>query len=85
MDDLYGSPTLDEVALFSRMFAEALEARLGEEVADKLSVEVSSPVSGPRYQHKCADHDLHSVSLFSNYSSNRLNHKRSLFSLYARV
>ncbi|KAK9918799.1 hypothetical protein WJX75_007027 [Coccomyxa subellipsoidea] len=43
MDDLYGSPTLDKVALFSRMFAEALEARLGEEVADKLSVEVSSP------------------------------------------
>ncbi|EIE18889.1 hypothetical protein COCSUDRAFT_45036 [Coccomyxa subellipsoidea C-169] len=43
MDDLYGSPTLDDVALFSSKFSQALDARLGEEAAGKLSVEVSSP------------------------------------------
>lgn len=44
MDDLYGSPSLDDVAAVSREFYKGLEAAIGEEAAGKLSVEVSSPV-----------------------------------------
>lgn len=45
LEDQYGSPTLDEIGLFSREFARALDAKIGEEAAGELSVEVSSPVS----------------------------------------
>lgn len=44
LDDLYGSPTLDEVEAFSREFYKGLEAALGAEGAGKLSIEISSPV-----------------------------------------
>lgn len=44
LDDLYGSPTLDEVEAFSREFYKELEAVLGAEGAGKLSIEISSPV-----------------------------------------
>ncbi|CAL8463893.1 g3428 [Coccomyxa elongata] len=43
LDDLYGSPTLDEVEAFSREFYKGLEAALGAEGAGKLSIEISSP------------------------------------------
>ena len=45
LKDKYGSPSLDEVSLFSREFYNALEAKIGEQAAGELSVEVSSPVS----------------------------------------
>ena len=44
LKDKYGSPSLDEISIFSREFYRALEAELGEQAAGKLSVEVSSPV-----------------------------------------
>jgi ribosome maturation factor RimP len=44
VDDLYGSPTLDDVEQFSRQFYKGLEEAVGEETAWKLTVEVSSPV-----------------------------------------
>ncbi|CAL5222919.1 g5352 [Coccomyxa viridis] len=43
LKDKYGSPSLDEVSLFSREFYNALEAKIGEQAAGELSVEVSSP------------------------------------------
>ncbi|CAK0786450.1 hypothetical protein CVIRNUC_009663 [Coccomyxa viridis] len=43
LEDQYGSPTLDEVSIFSRNFYSALEAKVGEKAAGELSVEVSSP------------------------------------------
>lgn len=45
LEDRYGSPSLDEVSIFSRNFSHALEAKVGEKAAGELSVEVSSPVS----------------------------------------
>lgn len=42
--DQYGSPSLDDVAAFSRLFNEAYEAAVGEAVAGDVEVEVSSPV-----------------------------------------
>ena len=45
LEDQYGSPTLDEVSIFSRNFYSTLEAKVGEKAAGELSVEVSSPVS----------------------------------------
>ena len=44
VEDQYGSPSLDEVSIFSREFYSSLEAKVGEQAAGKLSVEVSSPV-----------------------------------------
>ena len=54
LDDKYGSPSLDEVAKFSQEFSRALDAKIGEEAAGKLSVEVSSPVSSPLDFHSSA-------------------------------
>jgi ribosome maturation factor RimP len=54
LDDKYGSPSLDEVSKFSQEFSRALDAKIGEEAAGKLSVEVSSPVSSPLDVHMCA-------------------------------
>ena len=54
LKDKYGSPSLDEVSSFSREFYRSLEAKIGEQAAGELSVEVSSPVSyypHPRSQH----------------------------------
>ena len=48
LEDRYGSPSLDEISIFSRNFYHALEAKVGEKAAGELSVEVSSPVS-PAY------------------------------------
>lgn len=42
--DQYGSPSLDDVAAFSRQFNEAYEAAVGETAAGEIEVEVSSPV-----------------------------------------
>jgi len=39
----YGSPSLDEVGLFSRNLNNELEASLGEETAGEIEIEVSSP------------------------------------------
>ena len=44
--DRYGSPTLTDVAAFSRAFTAAFEAAVGEEVAGGIELEVSSPVGG---------------------------------------
>lgn len=43
--DQYGSPSLDDVAEFSRAFNTAYEAALGEAAAGEIEVEVSSAVS----------------------------------------
>ena len=42
--DQYGSPSLDDVAAFSRQFNAAYEAAVGEAAAGEIEVEVSSPV-----------------------------------------
>lgn len=42
--DEYGSPSLDEIALFSRHFSEEYHRAIGE-AAEEVAVEVSSPVS----------------------------------------
>ncbi|KAL4450678.1 hypothetical protein ABPG77_001034 [Micractinium sp. CCAP 211/92] len=43
LTDQYGSPSLDDVATFSRQFNEAYEAAVGETAAGEIEVEVSSP------------------------------------------
>ena len=43
-EDEYGSPSLDEIALFSRHFSEEYHRAIGE-AAEEVAVEVSSPVS----------------------------------------
>lgn len=43
LSDPRGSPSLDDIEDFSRRFYKALEERLGEEVAGRMEVEVSSP------------------------------------------
>ena len=43
-DDRYGSPTLDDIGLFSKMYGEILREEIGEDLADDLEVEISSPV-----------------------------------------
>ena len=42
--DEFGSPTLDEIAIFSQQFANEYQAAMGE-AAEDIGVEVSSPVS----------------------------------------
>lgn len=42
--DEYGSPTLDEIAVFSQQFSDEYHKAMGE-VAEDVAVEVSSPVS----------------------------------------
>ena len=44
LEDMYGSPSMDDITDFSREFYAELEAELGEEAAGKLQIEVSSPV-----------------------------------------
>ena len=39
----YGSPSLDDIALFSQVLRARLELTLGSELADRVEVEVSSP------------------------------------------
>lgn len=75
MDDLYGSPTLEDVEAFSRQFYKGLEEAVGEETAWKLSVEVSSPVrSNPLHSalgcrgtrtHLSPLHAFHCKALYS--------------------
>ncbi len=43
-EDEYGSPSLDEIALFSHHFSEEYHRAIGE-AAEEVAVEVSSPVS----------------------------------------
>ncbi|GFH27419.1 uncharacterized protein HaLaN_25738 [Haematococcus lacustris] len=43
LDDLYGSPSIDDIEKFSRMLGAALEAALGPELAGDITREVSSP------------------------------------------
>ena len=43
-EDEYGSPSLDEIALFSRHYSEEYHKAIGE-AAEEVAVEVSSPVS----------------------------------------
>lgn len=43
LTDQYGSPSLDDVAAFSRQFNAAYEAAVGEAAAGEIEVEVSSP------------------------------------------
>lgn len=43
MDDLYGSPSIDDIEKFSRMLLAALEVALGVEASGEVSLEVSSP------------------------------------------
>ncbi len=43
-EDKYGSPSLDEIALFSRHFSEEYHRAIAE-AAEEVAVEVSSPVS----------------------------------------
>jgi hypothetical protein len=45
MNDEYGSASLEDIQSFSRAFAAALEAQMGEERAGEIEVEVSSVVS----------------------------------------
>lgn len=42
--DEYGSPTLDEIAVFSQHFSDEYHKAMGE-AAEDIGVEVSSPVS----------------------------------------
>ena len=42
--DRYGSPTLDDIATFSRLFNAAYEAAVGEAAAGAIEIEVSSAV-----------------------------------------
>lgn len=42
--DLYGSPSLDDVEVFTRQLTSELEAALGAEAAGEIELEVSSPV-----------------------------------------
>lgn len=42
--DQYGSPTLDDIATFSRLFNAAYEAAVGEAAAGAVEIEVSSAV-----------------------------------------
>lgn len=44
MEDRYGSASLEDIQAFSRAFAAALEARLGEQRAGEIETEVSSVV-----------------------------------------
>ena len=44
LTNVYGSPSMDDTSAFSRLFYDALEKELGEEVAGDLAIEVSSPV-----------------------------------------
>ncbi len=48
LEDVYGSPSMDDITSFSREFYAELETALGEEAAGNLQIEVSSPV---RAQH----------------------------------
>lgn len=43
LDDVYGSPDVDDIERFSRALMQGLEAELGTEVADDIALEVSSP------------------------------------------
>eukprot|EP00195_Chlamydomonas_chlamydogama_P009484 CAMPEP_0202893122 /NCGR_PEP_ID=MMETSP1392-20130828/2755_1 /ASSEMBLY_ACC=CAM_ASM_000868 /TAXON_ID=225041 /ORGANISM="Chlamydomonas chlamydogama, Strain SAG 11-48b" /LENGTH=336 /DNA_ID=CAMNT_0049577329 /DNA_START=27 /DNA_END=1038 /DNA_ORIENTATION=- len=43
LDDMYGSPSIDDIEKFSRMLNLELEASLGAERAGEISFEVSSP------------------------------------------
>ena len=43
LDNKYGSPTLDEIDVFSRKLGEILAEVLGEAVSDDIEFEVSSP------------------------------------------
>ncbi|KAL4433703.1 hypothetical protein ABPG75_000144 [Micractinium tetrahymenae] len=43
LTDQYGSPSLDDVAAFSRQFNAAFEAAIGEAAAGEIEIEVSSP------------------------------------------
>jgi len=60
VEDQYGSPSLDEVSIFSREFYSFLESKIGEQAAGKLSVEVSSPVGLPFYCFCLVTSILHS-------------------------
>ena len=44
MGDRYGSASLEDIQAFSRAFAAAMEARLGEQRAGEIETEVSSVV-----------------------------------------
>ncbi|WZN64663.1 hypothetical protein HKI87_10g62200 [Chloropicon roscoffensis] len=43
IDNKYGSPTLDDIEVFSRRYGQALADALGEGVSDDIEFEVSSP------------------------------------------
>ena len=43
LDNKYGSPTLDEINIFSRKYGQILAEDLGEAVSDDIEFEVSSP------------------------------------------
>eukprot|EP00878_Enallax_costatus_P005337 GHUV01005605.1.p1 GENE.GHUV01005605.1~~GHUV01005605.1.p1 ORF type:complete len:318 (+),score=71.92 GHUV01005605.1:423-1376(+) len=43
LDDVYGSPDLEDIQRFSRALQQGLEADLGSELAGEISFEVSSP------------------------------------------
>eukprot|EP00879_Flechtneria_rotunda_P028315 GHRR01030416.1.p1 GENE.GHRR01030416.1~~GHRR01030416.1.p1 ORF type:complete len:317 (+),score=84.42 GHRR01030416.1:336-1286(+) len=43
LDDVYGSPDMDDIERFSRALMQGLEAELGTEAAGDIAVEVSSP------------------------------------------
>ena len=51
MEDRYGSASLEDIQAFSRAFAAAMEAHLGEQRAGEIETEVSSVVRPPR---RCA-------------------------------
>lgn len=43
LDDVYGSPSIDDIEVFSRQFLAGLEVQLGPEASAEISLEVSSP------------------------------------------
>lgn len=51
--DEYGSPSLDELSEFSKLFADEYSLALGS-AADDVSVEVSSPVSPSFNLRECS-------------------------------
>jgi ribosome maturation factor RimP len=43
LDDVYGSPSIDDIEVFSRQFLAGLEVQMGPEASGEVSLEVSSP------------------------------------------
>jgi ribosome maturation factor RimP len=53
--DQYGSPSLEDVTTFSRLFNAAFEEAVGEAAAGDVEFEVSSPVRGCGRVHPSAE------------------------------